>query len=120
MVLAGISAGMVCWFEACLTDSFGGGPAPLLDGLGLIPGSACPHYDAEPERRPAYQRFIAEGALPAGFAADDGAALHFVGATLAEVVASRPDARAYRVHREGDRAVEEPLPARYLGAVAQA
>lgn len=114
VIMAGLSAGMVCWFEACLTDSFGAGPAALLDGLGLLPGSACPHYDVEPERRPAYRRLIAEGALPGGYAADDGAALHFMGTRLAQVVASRPGARAYRVRREGDRVVEEPLPARYL------
>ena len=76
-VLSGLSAGMICWFEASVTDSRG---APsVLDGLGFLPGSACPHYDSEAQRRPAYQRFVAEGALPPGYAADDGAALHFAG-----------------------------------------
>lgn len=108
-VLTGVSAGMICWFEASVTDSFGGA-APLHDGLGLLAGSACPHYDGEPERRPSYQGFVAEG-FPEGFAADDCAALHFVGTQLHTCVASRPGARCYRVQRSG----EVPLDTRYLG-----
>jgi peptidase E len=117
VVLCGLSAGMNCWFEASVTDSFAKHRlAPLRDGLGLLPGSACPHFDGEAERRPAYRRFVAEGALPAGLAADDGAALVFDGSELHEVVASRPQAAAYRVgHRDGE-LVEERLAARYLGA----
>ena len=110
VVLCGISAGMNCWFEQSVTDSFGA-LAPLDDGLGLIAGSACPHYDGENERRPAYRRLIESGELGGGVAADDGAALVFLGTDVEEVVASRPQAAAYRVGREG----EERLPVRYLG-----
>jgi dipeptidase E len=113
-VLAGISAGMICWFENGLTDSFGGLHA-LNDGLGLIKGSACPHYDGESERRGVYHQIIARGA-PAGYAADDGAALHFVGHRLHEVVSSRPTAGAYRVAVQRGSVVEKRLPVRYLGA----
>jgi peptidase E len=112
-VLAGISAGMLCWFEAGLTDSFGG-LRLLNDGLGLIRGSACPHYDGEAERRDAYHRVIARGA-PAGYAADDGVALHFVGRRLKEAISSRPNAGAYRVALERGKVVEKRLPVRYLG-----
>lgn len=115
VVLAGLSAGSICWFESGTTDSYG--PlAAFSAGLGLLPGSHSPHYDGEPERRPTYQRLIAECALPGGYAADDGAALVFRGTELVEVVASRPAARGYRVTRSpaGD-AVETELPARYLG-----
>lgn len=113
-VLAGVSAGMICWFEASLTDSFGG-VEPLRDGLGLLRGSACPHYDGEAARRPAYQRLI-EGGFPEGYAADDGAALHFEGDALVEVVSSRPNAVAYRVALAGGRAVVETrLTTRFLG-----
>jgi peptidase E len=114
-ILTGLSAGSLCWFEGGTTDSFG--PlAALRDGLGLLPGSHSPHYDGEAERRPTYQRLIAEGALPDGYAADDGAALVFRGTELEEVVASRPDARGYRVERgPHGSAVETVLPARYLG-----
>jgi len=112
-VLAGVSAGMICWFRASVTDSFGG-IEPLLDGLGFLDGSACPHYDGEPERRPTYQRLIS-GGFPAGYAADDGAALHFRGSKLAEVVSSRPGAGAYHLRLEGTKVVEERLVTRFLG-----
>ena len=118
VVLAGLSAGMICWFEAGVTDSFG--PlAPLRDGLGLLPGSACPHYDSEEHRRPSYHRYVQDG-LPPGFAADDGAALVFRGAGEPECVSSRPAAQCYRVAMRGDEVVETPLATRYLGAQAQA
>jgi dipeptidase E len=110
VVLCGISAGMNCWFEASVTDSFGTRLAPLHDGLGLLPGSGCPHYDGEEQRRPVYRQLVAGGELSAGWAADDGAALVFSGTELAEVVSSRPDAAAYRVEPDGERRVA----ARYL------
>lgn len=112
-VLSGVSAGMICWFEASVTDSFGG-LAPLRDGVGFLPGSACPHYDGEPGRRPTYQRLIADG-LPAGYAADDGAALHFAGRDLVAVVGSRPTAAAYRVELRDGKLVEERLATQLLG-----
>jgi dipeptidase E len=113
-VLAGVSAGMICWFQASVTDSFGG-VAPLHDGLGFLDGSACPHYDGEALRRPKYQALIAEG-FPAGYAADDGAALHFTGTALSEVVSSRPQASAYRVELRDGQIAEERLATRFLGA----
>ena len=112
-VMSGISAGMLCWFEAGLTDSFGG-LEPLHDGLGLLPGSACPHFDGEPERRARFHDLIRTG-FPGGYAADDGAALHFTGDTLTEVVTSRSGAAAYRIQMEGGRVVEHRLSTRFLG-----
>jgi dipeptidase E len=114
-VLCGVSAGMNCWFGASTTDSFGPTLGPLHDGLGFLPGSACPHYDGEEQRRPLYHRLVAEG-FPAGFAADEAAALHFRDGALVEAVASRPGASAYRVEAVDGRAVETPLPTRLLGA----
>jgi dipeptidase E len=112
-VLAGISAGAICWFEAGVTDSFG--PlAPLEGCLGLLAGSFCPHYDGEADRRPAFQRLVADG-LPSGFAADDGVALHFTGTELSEAVASRAGGRAFRVERGENGVVETPLAVRLLG-----
>lgn len=113
-VLAGISAGMNCWFEACLTDSLGGLEA-LRDGLGLLRGSACPHYDGEAGRRPKLHEAIL-GGLPSAYAADDGAALHFTDGEFAEAVTSHPDARAYRVRLCEGQLVEEPIRTRFLGA----
>jgi dipeptidase E len=97
-VLAGISAGAICWFETGVTDSWGTGLNPL-PCLGFLPGACCPHYDGEPERRPAVHRLIEQGTIATTLALDDGAAAHFVNGTLANIVSSRADARAYRVER---------------------
>jgi dipeptidase E len=113
VVLAGISAGMNCWFAASVTDSFGPRLAGLPDGLALLPFSTCPHYDGEEQRRPTYRRLIAEG-FPGGYAADDGAALVFTDGVLTEVVASRAGARGYRVERVDATVRETPLPTRLL------
>lgn len=112
IVLAGGSAGGLCWFECGVTDSFG--PlAALHDGLGFLPGSHCPHYDSEIERRPTYERLISDG-FPSGYAADDGAVLLFRGTELAEVVTAREGAYGYRVECAGGRVVETVLPSRLL------
>jgi dipeptidase E len=107
-VLGGVSAGANCWFECCVTDSFREALDPLHDGLGLLPGSFCPHYDGEALRRPVY-RSLVDGGFPAGYAADDGAAFHFDGTELREVVASRPEARGYRVEPGGETPLEPRL-----------
>jgi dipeptidase E len=114
VVLSGVSAGGMCWFEGGITDSFGGRPSPLRDGLGFLKGAFCPHYDAEQDRRPALHRELTRG-FPSTLAADDGAGLHFVGTRLVEAVSSRPQARAYRVALVDGKAQESPLPTRYLG-----
>jgi dipeptidase E len=116
VVLAGMSAGSICWFESGTTDSFGPELQPVHGALGFLPGSNCPHFDSEPGRRPLYHRLVGSGELPAGYAADDGAALVFAGTELREVVSSRPGAAAYRVERQGDAAVETRLPVRELPA----
>lgn len=100
---------MICWFEAGVTDSFGPELAGMRDGLGLLPGSACPHYDGEERRRPVYTRLVREG-FPPGYAADDGVGLRFEGRELREVVTTKAGSRAYRIERDG----EEPLEARLL------
>lgn len=105
VVLAGWSAGGNCWFEASVTDSFSAELDPLHDGLALLPGSFCPHYDAEARRRPVYEGLVANGALPAGLACDDAAAVHFSGTRLVQALASQPEASAWRVTAEGS----EPL-----------
>jgi dipeptidase E len=107
VVLAGWSAGMICWYEQGVTDSFGPELAPL-DCLGLLRGSACPHYDSEERRRPVYTELVA-GGFPPGVAADDDVGLHYVGTELQEVVTARPGARAYRVEADGEHPLEERL-----------
>ena len=112
IVLAGVSAGAICWFEDGLTDSFGPELAPLGDGLGWLPGSFCPHYDGESKRRPRYTSLVDAGALPPGLALDDGVAARFEGTELVELVASRPSAAAWRVAP----GAHEALPIRRLGS----
>ena len=102
VVLMGVSAGALCWFSGGTTDSFGPVLRPFRDGLGLLSGSYCPHYDSEPGRRPLYQALVADGTLPAGVACDDGATAHYVDDSLAEVVADRPGALGYLVEVSGD------------------
>lgn len=114
VVLAGVSAGAICWFAEGITDSVPG-PLTLMRCLGFLPGSACPHYDGEPERRPTYRRMLAEGVIQPGYAADDHAALVFEGETLARVIATTPTARAWRLARDASGAPSEtPLPADLL------
>ena len=113
IVLAGLSAGSICWFEQGTTDSVPGS-LTVLPCLGLLPGSNCPHYDGEPARRPAYRRMVASGEIGPGYAADDGVALHFAGTALLRIVGSRPAARAYRLERLGGQAQETELAPEYL------
>ena len=105
VLLTGGSAGMICWYEACVTDSFGPQLEGLRDGLGFLAGSACPHFDGEERRRPVYAKLVAEG-FTAGIAADDGVALRYEGTELAEIVAVREGATAYRVEPGAETALD--------------
>ena len=107
ILLTGWSAGMICWFEHGVTDSFGSELAPM-ECIGFLPGSACPHYDGEERRRPVYTQLVADGLAP-GVAADDDVALHYVGTELREAVTSREGAAAYRVQPDGERVLETRL-----------
>jgi dipeptidase E len=109
VVLCGSSAGMICWFEAGVTDSFGPQLQGMRDGLGFLPGSACPHYDGEELRRPRYRALVDDG-FPAGWAAEDAVGLHFEGTEVAEVVTAVEGKQAYRVEPGS----ETPLEARLL------
>ena len=114
-VLGGPSAGAICWFQSGVTDSFRAELDPIDGCLGFLAGSFCPHYDSEERRRPTYRRLVASGRLPAGYAADDGVALHFAGAQLVEAVAARPGAAAYRLDARDGEAIEERVAPRRLG-----
>lgn len=95
LVLGGLSAGSACWYQGCVTDSFGD-VRVLADGLNILPGSFCPHWDGETKRQPVFTDAIASGDLPAGYAAFDGAALHWEDGVLARAVAERDDAKVIR------------------------
>jgi peptidase E len=115
-VLAGLSAGAMCWFEGGVTMS-GGAPA-VVAGLGLLTGSLSVHLDGEPGRWPVYREAVATGALPSGHAVDDNAALVFEGEQLTACVASRAGARVISVSAdEAGRVIERPLTVRVLPGV---
>ena len=108
-VLSGWSAGCLCWFEGGITDSFTPQLGALRDGLRLLPGSACPHYDSQERRRPVYAREVAAGLAP-GIALDDGVAARYEDERLIEIVSARPEGHAFQV----DAAAERQLPVRVL------
>ena len=113
VVLAGVSAGAICWFEQGVTDSFSDGLRPM-DGLGFVPGSCCPHYDGEPERRPAYHKLLANQEIAAGVAIEDWTAVHFSGVERSRVIAARAGARAYDIRNVYGSVQEVSLPVEYL------
>ena len=115
VVLAGVSAGSLCWHVGGTTDSFGPDLRPVTNGLGFLPTSNGVHYDSEEQRRPLYHQLVADGTLPGGHATDDGVGLVYRGTELVEAVADRPDKAAYRVERGSDgTAVETRLEPRRL------
>jgi dipeptidase E len=117
VILCGLSAGSLCWFSEAVSGFHGA--ARQVEGLGLLPFSNCVHYERGSSRRNAYHDFLRSG-MRSGFAAEDGAALHFVGTELHRVVASRPEARGYRLDTMGERVVETRIATAYLGDASPA
>lgn len=113
ILLAGISAGSICWFEEGVTDSYGDVLEPI-NCLGFLKGSNCPHYDGEADRKPSYQELVGSKRIQGGIAADDGVALHYIGQELETIVSSRANAKAYRLSFE-EEVVEAVLETNYLG-----
>lgn len=109
VILCGLSAGSICWFEQGTTDSFGLPLQPLTNGLGLLSGSHCPHYDGEDYRRPTYLKMVGDGTLLDGIALDDYVGVRYVNAKPVEYVASNPGAQAYSVVRSKEGAVEKAI-----------
>lgn len=120
VVLAGPSAGSLCWHTGGPTDSFGDDLAPFTDGLGLLPFSNGVHDDfGEQPRRETYRRLVGDGVLDAGYASEDGVGLHYVGTRLHEAVTLRPDSTAWWVKPDGSGGWrEQRVPTRALGRPA--
>lgn len=114
VVLTGVSAGSICWHIGGSTDSFGPDLRPVTNGLGLIPFSNGVHYDSEAQRRPIFHELIGNGALPAGYATDDGVGVLYRGTEFVEAVTERTDKAAYRVERSGTGVHEHRLETRLL------
>lgn len=104
-ILAGISAGAICWFEQGVTDSIPG-KLSAIDCLGFLPGSCCPHFDGDMRRRPAYQKLIKCGEIKPGYGIEDGAGLHFVNRELFATISSRDAATAYFLKLKAEEIIE--------------
>jgi peptidase E len=113
-VLAGVSAGALCWHVGGTTDSFGPELRAVTDALAFLPYSLGVHYDSEPQRRPLYQKLVGSGVLPPGYATDDGVGIVYRGTEYAEAVSEVRGKGAYLVTRAGDRAAEERIEPRLL------
>jgi peptidase E len=109
IVLAGVSAGSICWHLGGTTDSFGLDLRPVTNGLGLLPYSNGVHYDTEVRRRPLLHQLIGDGTLPDGYATDNNVGLHYVGTELHEVLSETEGPKAYRVERVGPGEVRETV-----------
>ncbi|TCZ68316.1 peptidase E [Paenibacillus albiflavus] len=117
IVLAGLSAGSICWFEEGVTGSLGV-ELSSLRALGFLQGSFCPHYDDESERRPSFHKLLESNQIGSGYAAADGVAFHYRDEEMYQVVSSRPNALAYRVELVNHEAVDIPIKPIYLGETA--
>ena len=121
VVLAGVSAGSICWHVGGPTDSYGPTLRPVLSGLGFLPYGNGVHYDGETQRRPLLHRLVAEETLPLSYASDDGVGLVYAGTQLVEAVADRAGVAAYQVERGADgQAVETRIEARLLPGAERA
>jgi peptidase E len=114
VVLAGGSAGALCWHQGGTTASFGPQIEAVSDGLGFVPGSLGVHYDSDPNRRVAHEAAIGAGVIPPGYALDEGVGLVYAGTRLVDIVTERAGQHAWRVEEVGGRAVETILEPRLL------
>jgi peptidase E len=114
VVLAGGSAGSLCWHLGGVTDSFSDDLDLITDGLGFLPFSNGVHDDADGQpRRGRYRDLIAAGSLPAGYATEDGTALHYVGTSLHEAVTIVAGKHAWHVAKSDGGYLETALPTRH-------
>lgn len=113
VILAGLSAGSICWFEEGLTDSYG--DLDRLACLGFLKGSNCPHFDGEINRKPTYEKMIQNRELKSGYGVSDGAAIHFIDEKYFQTVSSRPNAKAYFYSIHEDQLIKNLLDTKYLG-----
>ncbi|MEU9186280.1 peptidase E [Streptomyces sp. NPDC048484] len=114
VVLSGVSAGSICWFQGGTTDSFGPELRAVNNTLGFLPYGNGVHYDTDPGRRPLIHDLVANGTLPTTHCTDDGVGLVYRGTELVEAVTEIPGKGAYIVTRDGDTATEERLEPRQL------
>ena len=107
-ILAGVSAGAICWFEKGITDSWENG-LRVLDCMGVLDGVCCPHYDGETNRRPSVEKFLNTKEIDSCLCIEDGAALHYENDTLKTAISFYTDKNAYEVKRDKEKVIEIPL-----------
>jgi aminopeptidase N len=113
IVLAGTSAGAICWFEQGVTDSWED-DIKILSCMGMLKGSCCPHYSGEPERKPAVKKLLKSGLLKQGIALDDGAAAHYVNGELQSIIVTDKKASAYEIAASGKKLLEKKIASKLL------
>ncbi|MEW4282724.1 peptidase E [Priestia koreensis] len=114
IVLAGISAGGICWFQEGVTDS--GGPTYReISALGILQGSFCPHYEGDEKRRPAYHELLQEQRITEGYGVDDSVALHFIDEQLHQAISSVDGKRAFYVKKQDEKVEENSIQPLFLG-----
>ena len=109
VIMCGVSAGAICWFEEGITDSWSE-ELKVMDCLGFVKGVCCPHYDEEPQRRPSLSKFLTEGVMQSCYAVDGGCALHIENEQEYKAVVFAKDKNAYCVDLENNEVKEEPYP----------
>jgi peptidase E len=119
-ILAGVSAGSICWHVGGPTDSFGTTLRPVTNGLAFLPYGNGVHYDNEKQRRPLLHSLVGDGTLPLSYATDDGIGILYEGTTPIEVVSDGPvsseSPAAYRIEKIGAEVIETRLP---IGTLAR-
>ena len=106
-VLAGVSAGAICWFDTGITDSWASN-LNYIDCLGILPGSCCPHYDSEKDRRPSVHKFIEQEKIKSVYAIEDGAAIHFVDDAPYKNLSFFKDSKVFFVDKKNSIIQEKP------------
>ena len=102
ILMSGVSAGAICWFEAGLTDSWAS-ELKMMECMNFIPGSCAPHYDEEPERRPATKKFLEDQSISFMYGIEGGAALHFIDEQPDSTIRFKKNKNAYKVTCESNK-----------------
>ena len=108
-VMSGVSAGAICWFEKGLTDSWAD-QLRMIPCMNFIPGSCAPHYDEEPERRPATKKLLEDGSIEFMYGIEGGSALHFKNEKPELVIRFSKNKKPYKVTLENNSIKELPYP----------
>ena len=107
VIMSGVSAGAICWFDQGVTDSWAE-DLKIMDCLGFIEGACCPHYDEEPQRKPSLNKFITEKALKSCYAVDGGCALHIEDEKEFKSVVFSKNKNSFLVEMKDNKVAEKP------------